>query len=94
METPSRSRDALEEDLQDLPPSAKLVFKTLHYEGDLTQQELAEETFLPPRTARSAVTKLEENGIVTSQISFRDARQRVYSLVPPFQEGEIDHSRQ
>ncbi|SDY27422.1 hypothetical protein SAMN04487946_11015 [Halobellus clavatus] len=66
--------------LRDLPPSAKLVVKTLEYEGDSTQSELAELTLLPPRTVRYALTQLEEHDLVTSQISFVDARQRIYSL--------------
>jgi DNA-binding MarR family transcriptional regulator len=67
-------------DLRDLPPSAKLVAKTLEYEGKSTQSELAESTLLPARTVRYALTQLEENGLVTSRISFMDARQRIYSL--------------
>lgn len=67
-------------DLHDLPPSAKLVAKTLEYEGDSTQSELTESTLLPARTVRYALARLEENGLVTSQISFMDARQRIYSL--------------
>jgi DNA-binding MarR family transcriptional regulator len=67
-------------DLADLPPSAKLVAKMLEYEGDSTQSELAESTLLPPRTVRYALTELEENEIVSSRISFMDARQRIYSL--------------
>lgn len=66
--------------MQDLPPSAKLVVKTLEYEGDLTQSQLAESTLLPARTVRYALAELEEDGLVTSRISFRDARQRIYSL--------------
>jgi DNA-binding MarR family transcriptional regulator len=66
--------------LRGLPPSAKLVAKTLEYEGAGTQSELAESTRLPARTVRSALTQLEENGLVTSRISFMDARQRIYSL--------------
>lgn len=66
--------------LQDLPPSAKLVAKTLEYEGDSTQSDLAESTLLPQRTVRNALTQLEENGLVTSRISFIDARQHIYSL--------------
>ncbi len=46
--------------LQDLPPSAKLVAKTLEYEGDSTQSALAESTLLPTRTVRYALTQLEE----------------------------------
>lgn len=66
--------------LRDLPPSAKLVAKILEYEGDSTQAELAESTLLPARTVRYALTQLEEKGLVTSRISFMDARQRIYSL--------------
>jgi len=74
---PARETSA---DLRDLPPSAKLVAKTLEYEGDSTQSALAESTLLPPRTVRYALTQLEEHGIVTVRISFMDARQRIYSF--------------
>lgn len=66
--------------LRALPPSAKLVAKTLEYEGRLTQAELVESTRLPDRTVRYALWKLEDEDVVTSRISFADARQRVYSL--------------
>lgn len=67
-------------ELYDLPPSAKLVAKTLEYEGELTQAQLTEATRLPPRTVRYAVDKLEEQDVISSQISFMDARQRIYSV--------------
>ncbi|MBX0296817.1 winged helix-turn-helix transcriptional regulator [Haloarcula nitratireducens] len=67
-------------ELQELPPSAKLVAKTLEYEGKLTQSQLSESTLLPVRTVRSALRMLEENDIVTARISTMDARQQVYSL--------------
>jgi DNA-binding MarR family transcriptional regulator len=79
-EQPSLSSQETSADLVDLPPSAKLVAKTLEYEGDSTQSELAESTLLPRRTVRYALTELEENGIVSSRVSFMDARQRIYSL--------------
>ena len=66
----------------ELPPSAKLVAKTLEYEGELTQAQIAEETMLPGRTARHALTLLEEEDVVASRISFMDARQRIYTLDP------------
>ncbi|ELZ21136.1 transcriptional regulator, ArsR family protein [Halosimplex carlsbadense 2-9-1] len=66
--------------LTDLPPSAKLVAKTLEYEGDLTQSQISESARLPQRTVRFALTKLEDNNIVRSRISFMDARKRVYTL--------------
>ncbi|MEF8814290.1 MAG: helix-turn-helix domain-containing protein [Halovenus sp.] len=67
-------------ELSDLPPSAKLVATTLLYEGQLTQSQLAEQTRLAPRTVRSALDTLEENGIVRSRRSVMDARKRVYTL--------------
>jgi DNA-binding MarR family transcriptional regulator len=64
----------------DLPPSAKLVAKVLEYNGSLTQSQLAEETLLPPRTVRYALTRLEDAGVVGSRFSFSDARKRIYTL--------------
>jgi len=77
---PSLSPQESSTDLADLPPSAKLIAKMLEYEGDSTQSALAESTLLPPRTVRYALTQLEENEIVSSRISFMDARKRIYSL--------------
>lgn len=76
----SHSTQPESSDLRNLPPSAKLVAKVLEYEGDSTQASLAEATLLPRRTVRSALSQLEENDIVTSRISFMDARQRIYTL--------------
>jgi DNA-binding MarR family transcriptional regulator len=66
--------------VRDLPPSAKLVAKVLDYEGSATQSRLSEETLLPPRTVRYALSRLEEADAVESRFSFSDARKRVYSL--------------
>jgi DNA-binding MarR family transcriptional regulator len=66
--------------VQELPPSAKLVAKVLEYNDTLTQSELAEETLLPPRTVRYALTRLEDAEVVDSRFSFSDARKRLYSL--------------
>ncbi|NIB99044.1 helix-turn-helix domain-containing protein [Halobacterium sp. R2-5] len=68
------------EALEDLPPSAKLVAKVLEYNDTLTQSELAEETLLPARTVRYALTRLEEQDVVESRFSFSDARKRIYTL--------------
>ena len=64
----------------EFPPSAKLVAKTLEYEGDLTQAQLAESTRLPARTVRHALSELEDSDVVTSRISSMDARKKIYSL--------------
>lgn len=66
--------------LRELPPSAKLVAKTLEYEGELTQSQLAEQSLLPDRTVRSALKDLQEADLVSSRVSFVDARQQIYSL--------------
>jgi DNA-binding MarR family transcriptional regulator len=66
--------------VRDLPPSAKLVAKVLEYNDSLTQSQLADETLLPPRTVRYALSRLEEIGVVESRFSFADARKRIYTL--------------
>jgi DNA-binding MarR family transcriptional regulator len=66
--------------VQELPPSAKLVAKVLEYNGTLTQQELAEETMLPARTVRYAISRLEGADVVETRFSFTDARKRLYAL--------------
>ena len=68
------------EAVAELPPSAKLVAKVLEYNERLTQSQLAEETMLPPRTVRYALTRLEEIDAVDSRFSFTDARKRIYTL--------------
>jgi transcription initiation factor IIE alpha subunit len=67
--------------LADLPPSAKLVALALTERGRMTQQQLAEETLLSARTTRHALTELEDAEIVTSRVSFMDARQSLYAVV-------------
>lgn len=64
----------------DLSPSAKLVYKVLEYEGHLTQEEIAIESRLCPRTVRYALGKLEEQGLISSRVHLRDARQSIYRL--------------
>lgn len=66
--------------LSKMPPSAKLVYKVLEWNGELTQRQIAEESMLPQRTVRHALTKLENEDLIDKRLSFRDARQRLYSL--------------
>jgi DNA-binding MarR family transcriptional regulator len=66
--------------LRELPPSAKLVAKVLEIEAPLSQGQLAEESLLPDRTVRYALNRLQEEDLVRSRYSFRDARKQVYSL--------------
>jgi DNA-binding MarR family transcriptional regulator len=68
------------EDVDDLPPSAKLVFKVLEYKGSLTQKEIVEESMLSARTVRYALERLEELEVVEEDIYFADARQNLYEI--------------
>jgi NAD+ kinase len=70
----------LAEELLKIPPSAKLVLKTLEYEGPLTQRDLAKKTMLPDRTTRLALALLIERGLVKRRSTLRDARQKVYYI--------------
>lgn len=70
----------LAEDLLNMPPSSKLLLKTLEYEGSLTQKELSEKTLLPDRTVRLALRHLLEKGYVKRRVSLRDTRQRIYEI--------------
>jgi len=69
-----------DEALADLPPSAKLVFKVLEYNGGLTQKQIVEESMLSPRTVRYALERLEAIGAVSEDVYFADARQNLYEL--------------
>ncbi|WP_135827820.1 helix-turn-helix transcriptional regulator [Halorussus halobius] len=68
------------QDIDDLPPSAKLVFKVLEYKGALTQKQIVEESMLSARTVRYALERLEELGVVEEDIYFADARQNLYEI--------------
>lgn len=68
-----------ESELRDLPPSAKLVAKTLE-EGEKSQQIIAEESLLPGRTVRYALRRLKEEDVVASRASLGDPRKEIYRL--------------
>ena len=68
------------ESLVDLPPSAKLVFKVLEYNGTLTQKGIVEESMLSARTVRYALERLENVEAVTEDVYFADARQSLYEI--------------
>lgn len=78
-------RDVSLKEVENLPPSAKLVFKTLEYQGEMTQKQLIEETLLSARTVRFAINKLTDAGVVKVQLNIHDARQKIYTLAPEFQ---------
>lgn len=63
-----------------MPPSSKLLLKTLEYEGALTQRDLASRTMLPARTLRLSLRHLLDGGYVKRRVSARDGRQRLYEI--------------
>lgn len=66
--------------LLESPPSVKLVYWVLKQESPLSQDHLADETLLPDRTIRYALTRLEEADVVDATIDLTDPRRRVYTL--------------
>ena len=70
----------LADELLNMPPSSKLLLKTLEYEGSLTQKELVAKTLLPDRTVRLALRHLLDKGYVKRRVSLRDTRQRIYEI--------------
>jgi DNA-binding MarR family transcriptional regulator len=70
----------LNREIAELPPSAKLVFKILQYNGVLTQKQIILESNLPSRTARYALTLLHRKKFVEKRFNFEDARQTLYLI--------------
>ncbi|RKD97334.1 helix-turn-helix domain-containing protein [Halopiger aswanensis] len=66
--------------IAELPPSAKLVYKVLEYEGAMTQEEIAAESRLCARTVRYALGKLEDAECIASRVCLEDARQSKYRI--------------
>jgi NAD+ kinase len=75
-----KKAETIEGHTQELPPSAKLVLKVLEYQEQLSQKEIIEETMLPPRTVRYALSLLMSEGLVTKKLSLRDSRQGLYQV--------------
>lgn len=69
------------ENLLELPPSCKLVFYVLRQVREpLNTRQLAEETLLPHRTVRYALTKLSKHGLIDKRPSLQDARKTKYMI--------------
>ena len=66
--------------LKTMPASAKLIYKILATEGNMTQKEIINSSLLPERTARYALDVLLKHSLITSQPHFIDARQTVYGV--------------
>jgi len=66
--------------IEDAPPSAKLVYKVLEYNGGLTQKGIVEQSMLSQRTVRDAIDRLQALGVVRESVYIPDARQSLYEL--------------
>ncbi|WP_345782537.1 helix-turn-helix domain-containing protein [Halostagnicola sp. A-GB9-2] len=66
--------------LDDLPPSAKYVFRVLSDDGPMTVATLVQKTQLQRRTIQNATDRLENKGVVECRVGRTDARERVYGL--------------
>jgi predicted transcriptional regulator len=78
------------EEIADLPPSAKLVYKVLEYNGPLTQKGIVEESMLSARTVRYALERLDEVGVIEEDVYFADARQNLYEITDESEESEAE----
>lgn len=52
----------------------------LETSGLLTQKEIIDKTYLPPRTVRYALNRLRTEKVITERFCFKDARQSLYGL--------------
>lgn len=76
--------------VEDLPPSAKLVLKVLEYNGGLTQKQIVDKSRLSQRTVRDALDRLQDRTIVEKNIYIPDARQNLYTLSAPTGESPAE----
>jgi len=82
--------ESAEDVLEDLPPSAKLVYKVLEYDGPKTQKGIVEESMLSARTVRYALERLQNRDVVDEDIYFADARQSLYKLSAAVEDAETE----
>lgn len=65
---------------EDLPSSARQIYKLLAIEGPLTHKELVELSGMPARTVRYAVSRLKEDDHVGERRNLMDCRQRFFFI--------------
>lgn len=73
------SNAVVPEDLQDHPPSSILVYRLLAEQGPMTVTDLCAAAYLADKTARRALQRLEDDGLVTTQPG-PDARATLYAI--------------
>lgn len=66
--------------LEELSPSAKLVYYVLRNHKWIGAQEITDISLLPPRTTRYALNRLSEADLLVERIRLGDSRVREYAL--------------
>ncbi len=61
-----------------LSPATKLVLKVLQLNGWMTQEEIINETYLPPRTVKYAIKNLREDHRLQERLDPDDLRRKYY----------------
>jgi DNA-binding MarR family transcriptional regulator len=76
------SQHAIDDEIDDLPPSAKYVLDVVEREGSIRRQELINETDLPARTIDRALDRLHTGDHIVKTRESRDLRQIVAKVAP------------
>lgn len=66
---------------EDLPLSGKKLLSILEIKGPLTQKQLIKASEIPARTARYALRRLIEMGLIIKRCNLSDMRSVYYFLV-------------
>jgi DNA-binding MarR family transcriptional regulator len=75
------SQNAIDDDVDDLPPSAKYVLDVVERAGPIRRQELLEETSLAEPTLDRALTTLQNEGFILRTRKSTDLRQTTIKLI-------------
>lgn len=75
-----QQRGPTSEEIDDLPPSAKLVLQSLHRTDGLTTRQIAAEVDLAERTIRYALNQLRGMDIIESRYLLSDPQTCKYIL--------------
>ncbi|WP_396611301.1 transcriptional regulator [Haloferax sp. S1W] len=77
----TRQTDGSNEHLDEMPPSAALVYDILTQADEpVSSTEIASRTLLAPRTVRDALNRLQDAKLVHSRAKITDPRKRQYEL--------------
>lgn len=67
--------------LDDLPPSAKLVYVALAVDGPTTASDIQRRTRLPKRTVHGALDELDQVDAIATSPNYPDTRSTVYRII-------------